>query len=231
MNADIGRKLAQDVLFWIWFVILVVAWIIVVSLIGFARSEAADLEVDPNAGWIWSDDASRALRQQYCCGGLCTVPFMAVPAFLASRIHVAVVESLKRAKEDRRLQRLQEADRMQLERLEARAAAESATASLAHSRLLLTTMLGSIDQFVRVLEFEVDASRRAVALQSIQDVLTSIQSKMATGEIVPDALHDAAIVAQARETCRDLTTLGLASDRVGRDIVRLFALGEHSERG
>lgn len=101
-----------------------------------------------------------------------------------------------------------------------------------HSRLSRTTQakkelimrLGSIDQFVRVLEIETDISRRTVALQAAHSEITILAAKLASGQISNDLLDATDVRELAKETSADLTRHGLSDDRLNRDLIRMFKL-------
>jgi hypothetical protein len=84
-------------------------------------------------------------------------------------------------------------------------------------------LLGNIDQFVRVLASERDANRRIIALQSAQSAVTTLESRVAAGELDQSALSHPQARTHASETLHDLDRLGLSEDRLARDIRRLFA--------
>lgn len=88
----------------------------------------------------------------------------------------------------------------------------------------VVTRLGSIDQFIRVLDGENDASNRTMALQKAHSEMMTLSARLASGEISRDALDDQEIRELAWETCNDLTRLGLSEDRLNRDLIRMFKL-------
>lgn len=87
--------------------------------------------------------------------------------------------------------------------------------------------LGNIDQFIRVLAHESDSSKRTVALQAAQAELTTVNAKLASEEIVAEAVLAPEVQEHAKETSADLSKLGFAEDRLNRDLQRTFKLKDN----
>lgn len=97
---------------------------------------------------------------------------------------------------------------------------------MALSKKELIMRLGSIDQFIRVLEHETDSARRAVAIQAAHSEMTILAAKLASDQLTADAVESSDVRHQAIETSADLVRLGLSQDRLNRDITRIFKLPE-----
>jgi len=95
---------------------------------------------------------------------------------------------------------------------------------LAQSKRELVRQLGVIDGFIRALSVESDVPKRTTALQGAQETMTSLAARLASGDILREALEDASIREQADETLKDLNHVGLSEDRLSRDLIRLFKL-------
>lgn len=112
--------------------------------------------------------------------------------------------------------------------MDAQAEKESALSKSAQSKKELIMRLGSIDQFIRVLETENDSSRRTVAIQAAHSELTTLAAKLASEQISREMVEAPEVRQQAIETSSDLVRLGLGEDRLNRDIVRMFKLNQTS---
>jgi hypothetical protein len=99
---------------------------------------------------------------------------------------------------------------------------EANTTSLSKHKLV--ARLGSIDGFIRAVEAAPDAANRTAHLQKAHSVMMTLAAELAAGEISRDALDVPEIRELAAETSRDIARLGLADDRLNRDIVRMFKL-------
>jgi len=110
--------------------------------------------------------------------------------------------------------------------LEKNSEAQAMLNKAAQSKKELIVRLGSIDQFIRVLENETDPARRTVALQAASSELTALSAKLATGEIIPEATDTPEVQQAAKETSFDLAKVGLAEDRLNRDLRRMFKLSD-----
>ncbi|MFM2168845.1 MAG: hypothetical protein RIS79_3216 [Verrucomicrobiota bacterium] len=110
--------------------------------------------------------------------------------------------------------------------LEKNSEAQAMQNKTAQSKKELIVRLGSIDQFIRVLENETDSARRTVALQAASSELTALSAKLATGEILPEATDTPEVQQAAKETSFDLVKVGLAEDRLNRDLRRMFKLSD-----
>ena len=110
--------------------------------------------------------------------------------------------------------------------LEKNSEAQAMRNKTAHSKKELIVRLGSIDQFIRVLESETAPARRTVALQAASAELTALSAKLATGEILSEATDTPEVQQAAKETSFDLVKAGLAEDRLNRDLRRMFKLSD-----
>ncbi len=110
--------------------------------------------------------------------------------------------------------------------LEKNSEAQAMLNKAALSKKEIIVRLGSIDQFIRVLENETDPARRTVALQAASAELTVLSAKLATGEILPEAADTPEVQQAAKETSFDLVKARLAEDRLNRDLRRMFKLSD-----
>ncbi len=108
--------------------------------------------------------------------------------------------------------------------LEKSGEAQAMLSKTALSKKELIVRLGSIDQFIRVLENETNPARRTVALQAATAELTALSAKLATGEILSEAVDAPEVQQAAKETSFDLVKAGLADDRLNRDLMRIIKL-------
>ena len=111
-----------------------------------------------------------------------------------------------------------------MQTMEAEHTAQSNLSKLAQSKQELIVRLGSIDQYIRVLGIETDLSKRTVALQAAHSEMTTLTAKLASGQISREAADDDDVRQQAAETSHDLARIGLADDRLNRDLFRIFKL-------
>jgi hypothetical protein len=105
--------------------------------------------------------------------GLCII---FVIAHVAAAAQEHITDQIADAVENRRRQKKQE-------QFETQSQKESALSKSAQSKKELIMRLGSIDQFIRVLENESDTSRRTVALQAAHSEMTALAAKLASEQI------------------------------------------------
>jgi hypothetical protein len=86
------------------------------------------------------------------------------------------------------------------------------------------SLLGSIDGYIRVLDGQPGQDDRTMMLQKAQFIMVKLVAKSASGEISRDTLDNSHVRELAAETSKDLARLGLADDRLNRDLVRMFKL-------
>jgi len=86
------------------------------------------------------------------------------------------------------------------------------------------SLLGSIDGYIRVLDGQPGRDDRTMMLQKAQFIMVKLVAKSASGEISRDTLDNSHVRELAAETSKDLARLGLADDRLNRDLVRMFKL-------
>ncbi|MBV6500980.1 MAG: hypothetical protein CJBNEKGG_03474 [Prosthecobacter sp.] len=110
--------------------------------------------------------------------------------------------------------------------LEKNSEAQAMLSKTALSKKELIVRLGSIDQFIRVLENETDPARRTVSLQAASAELTALSAKLATGEILSEAIDAPEVQQASKETSFDLAKAGLSEDRLNRDLRRIFKLAD-----
>lgn len=132
-------------------------------------------------------------------------------------------------KEARENQNRQRAFENQMSEVQKQNEAESRLSKAAQTKHEVIMRLGTIDQYLRVLGTETDASRRTVALQAAHSEMTTLAAKFASGELSDSVVNDSTVRGQAVETSRDLARLGLSEDRLSRDLTRLFRLTAREE--
>ena len=86
------------------------------------------------------------------------------------------------------------------------------------------SLLGSIDGYIRALDGQPGRDDPTVMLQKAQFIMVKLVAKSASGEISRDTLDNSHVRELAAETSKDLARLGLADDRLNRDLVRMFKL-------
>lgn len=147
---------------------------------------------------------------------------------LVALLHASVVKSMSAKMNDLKNQQDQKQFETKMQHLENESQKQSKLSKSAQSKKELVIRLGNIDQFIRVLEHESDSGKRTVALQAAQAELTTVNAKLASEEIVAEAVHAPEVQEHAKETCADLKRLGLGEDRLNRDIERTFKLAPKS---
>lgn len=123
----------------------------------------------------------------------------------------------------RRLRDLEQAEFRELEAHSAALQEQEAAEQLRQTKVDLLTMLANIDQYLRVLAEETEPSRRVIALQSIQKLLSDTLIELEVGDVPADARRDEAVTQAAARTKAEMERLGLSEDRVMNDIERAFA--------
>jgi len=221
------EEITKPLIFWglllscIW-----VAWIIQKGNAAYDQEAAKLAERIAISRWWHSNDPGTARFQVYLWGvmGLFIV---FIVAFFIAILHVSIVRSavdkFKQLK-NKREQRSFESEMAHMDRQNDKKAELS---KIAQSKQELIIRLGNIDQYVRVLELETDASKRTVALQAAHSEMTTLAAKLASGQISSEAIDAPEVQQQATETSNDLARLGLAEDRLNRDIIRMFKLGSN----
>jgi flagellar biosynthesis protein FliQ len=133
----------------------------------------------------------------------------------------------EKAEEGKRLSHQKEAQKAHqklVEEFDKESKSQQSISKESKSKHELVTRLGSIDQFVRVLEMETEPASRTMALQKAHSEMMTLAARLASGEISRDALDAQEIRELAWETCNDLARIGLENDRLNRDLIRMFKL-------
>jgi len=140
------------------------------------------------------------------------------------KFHEDMSEKAEEAKRHSHRKEAQKAHQKLVEEFDKESKSQQSLSKESKSKHELVTRLGSIDQFIRVLEGETESSNRTMALQKAHSEMMTLAARVASGEISRDALDAQEIRELAWETCNDLARLGLSEDRLSRDIKRMFKL-------
>lgn len=217
-----------------WFVLLWLTmagiWMGILLSKGYSAKAAARAEINQKTGfnrwwaegaWVGSSDDDQAAVPYFigaCIGALA----MCLPA----RIGTELTRSYLTFKKNAHDKKQEEFERNELEARARASEQENAIAfqqmNLSQSKRELVARLSAIDQFIRVLEGEPNPSRRTATMLSAQSEIAAVVGKVASSEIISEALLDSHVRAHATETYADLVRLGLKSDRLARDICRVF---------
>lgn len=148
--------------------------------------------------------------------------------FIAGAVSFYVAFAVKKGKLREQVRKSQEeaerADTIARE-IQMRIDRESKDEDVARSKKAIIASLGMIDQTLLAFPTEADSGRRVMVVQVAQEALSSLESKVLSGQILSEALNDVRIRAHAGETLADAERLGHATDRLSREIKRLFDLG------
>jgi len=121
-------------------------------------------------------------------------------------------------------QREQREFQQQMQDMDEQSSQQDKLSKFAQSKQELIMRLGSIDQFIRVLETETDGNNRTMALQDAHSQMTKLTASLASEQISREAFDDAVVREHAWETSKDLERIGLSNDRLNRDLIRMFKL-------
>lgn len=219
-----------------WFVGISVVWFLWINGKATDAYSAAQAMVNQKTGFdhwwhsshmLWTGDAESA-RNRWFIGGL----FGLIGVWtLANFIAVSMADCKKAAiarnrKAQANLQ--QQHFQQQMQDINEQNTKEANLSKAAQSKQELIVRLGTIDQYIRVLGMEKDTAQRTVALQAAHSEITTLAAKLSSGQISREVLDAPDIRAQALETCKDLASVGLANDRLSRDLVRIFKLNGDS---
>lgn len=172
----------------------------------------------------WNGNEPGKARMWVYIWGLAGFYLVFVVAHLVSLLHASVVKSMAGKLSDLKSQRDQKHFEAKMQHLEHENQKQTKLSKSAQSKKELVMRLGNIDQFIRVLAHESDSSKRTVALQAAQAELTTINAKLASEEIVAEAIIAPEVQEHAKETSADLSKLGFSEDRLNRDLQRTFKL-------
>jgi hypothetical protein len=211
-----------------WFLVLAVlwfSWIIPEANAAYDRAAAELANRNSIMQWWNSSEPSKA-RIWVIFFGLAGLYIVFVVAHFVALLHSSAMRSVAEKRQEKRNRQEQHKFDSKMQDMEQENAKQSRLSQTARSKKELILRLGSIDQFVRVLEHETDASRRTVALQAAHSEMTTLTAKLASEEIIPDMVDAPEVRRHAQETSSDLARLGYGEDRLNRDIVRTFKLGQ-----
>ena len=195
---------------WIWFIVLTgVLWAIII-----------DITNQPEAG------ISTQLRffPRLLIATLASYFAAKYIAPVQLKIHEDMVEKAEEAKRLSHQKEAQKAHLKMVEEFDKESKSQQTLSKESKSKHELVTRLGSIDQFIRVVELETEPSNRTMALQKAHSEMMTLAARLASGEISRDALDALEVQELACETYNDLARLGLSDDRLSRDIKRMFKL-------
>ena len=202
--------------FWIW-------WIIQKANDAHAKKAAEVADEWFVSRWMDSGAATRTWVFTMLAG-LAGLGLVFVVAHFIGLLHASVARSISQTRQNIQNKRDQRAFESKMQDMDRQNSEQAALSQFARSKKELIMRLGSIDQYIRVLEIEKDTSKRTVALQAAHSEMTTITAKLASGEIIREALDAPEVRAQALETSKDLVRLGFAEDRLNRGIVQRFRL-------
>lgn len=139
-------------------------------------------------------------------------------------IHQTMIEKAAHAKESLQQEQAQEALQKEIDSLNKESRNQQDASKTSQSKRELVMRLGSVDQFIRVLEAETEVGKRTVALQAAHSEMMTLAAKLSSGELSREAVDAPEVRELASETSKDLARLGLSEDRLSRDLTRMFKL-------
>lgn len=214
---------------WVWFFIIGAVWMIFMIAQGNAAYDKAAAETATKTGFahFWSSgagilnsDADNA-RMGWIMGGVFGLVGVFIVAHFISGAQINLQRSIAEDSRNRQLHRERREFEEKLDRETDRLTSQN---KLAQSKRELVRQLGVIDGFIRALSVEPDVSKRTTALQGAHEIMTGLAARLASGDILREALEDRSIQEQACETVKDLDQADLSNDRLTRDLIRLFSL-------
>ena len=231
MDYDDYKKKAR----WGWFFALSVIWMwwIMGQASDAYNKAAAETATKTGFGHWWSSgagifnsDADNA-HSNVIFGGLFGLIGVFIVAHIIAGIQVSMKQDTTRKNHEAQNQRKQREFQKQIEDMGEQSNREDKLLNFAQSKQELIMRLGSIDQFIRVLETETDANSRTMALQDAHSQMTKLTASLASEQISREAFDDPIVREHALETSKDLARIGLANDRLNRDLIRMFKLNGH----
>ncbi len=229
MDYDAYKKKAR----WLWFFVLSVPWMMLMISAGndAYNKVAAETAAKTGLAHLWSSgagvlnsDADNA-RMSYIMGGVFGLIGVFIVAHIIAGIQVSMKEDAAKKKLEAQNQREQQEFQQQMQDMDEQSNQQDKLSKFAQSKQELIMRLGSIDQFVRVLETETDANSRTMALQDAHAQMTKLTASLASEQISREAFDDPVVREHAWETSKDLARIGLSNDRLNRDLMRMFKLG------
>jgi mannitol-specific phosphotransferase system IIBC component len=228
MDYDDYKKKAR----WIWFFVLSVPWMMFMISEGNDAYTKAAAETAGKTGFshFWSNgagvfnsDADNA-RMSYIMGGVFGLIGVFFVAHIIAGVQVSMKQDAAKKNQEAQNQREQSEFQKQMQDMDEQSNQQDKLSKFAQSKQELIMRLGSIDQFVRVLETETDANSRTMALQDAHSQMTKLTASLASEQISREAFDDPVVREHAWETSKDLALIGLANDRLNRDLTRMFKL-------
>lgn len=228
MDDDDYKKRAR----WIWFFVLSVPWMMFMIGAGNDAYNKAAAEMATKTGiggwWargagIFNSDADNA-RMSYITGGIFGLAGVFFVAHIIAGVQLSMKEDAAKRKREAQNQREQREFQQQMQDLDEQSSQQDKLSKFAQSKQELIMRLGSIDQFIRVLETETDANSRTMALQDAHSQMTKLTASLASEQISREAFDDPVVREHAWETSKDLSRIGLSNDRLNRDLMRMFKL-------
>jgi hypothetical protein len=212
-----------------WFLVLSVLWLWwVIPEANAAYDRAvAELEASNTLMRWWNSNEPINARGRVLVMGIFALSLVFGVAHFVALLHASAMRNVAEKLQDRRNKQEQRKFESKMQDMEQENEKQSKLSQAARSKKELILRLGSIDQFIRVLEHETDASRRTVALQAAHSEMTTVTAKLASEEISPEMVDAPEVRQHAQETSSDLARLGLSDDRLNRDIKRMFKLGQN----
>lgn len=217
---------------WFWFFALSVIWmwwIIGKSSDAYDKAAAETATKTGLAHWwssgagVLNSDADNA-RMSYIMGGVFGLVGVFFVAHIIAGVQVSMKEDTAKKKREAQSQREQREFQQQMEDMDEQSSQQDKLSKFAQSKQELIMRLGSIDQFIRVLETETDANTRTMALQDGHSQMTKLTASLASEQISREAFDDPVVREHAWETSKDLERIGLSNDRLNRDLIRMFKL-------
>jgi hypothetical protein len=205
----------------IWFSSIGFVWMLWIFILANEAYDKAKAELD-KTGFLsrwWNGNVPRDAWIGMMFRGLLGLILVFAAAHLLASLQLYLAKSIAEWRSQREFKH-------RIRTIDIESFEQARLSKIALSKKELIMRLGSIDQFIRVLEHETDPARRTVALQAASSELTALSAKLATGEIVPEASDSPEVQQAAKETSFDLAKVGLAEDRLNRDLRRMFKLSD-----
>jgi uncharacterized protein YxeA len=228
MDYDAYKKKAR----WFWFFALSVIWMWwIICMANNAYDKAAAQTATKtgfshfwsSGGGIMNSDADNA-RMGIIMGGVFGLVLVFIVAHIIAGVQVSMKQDADQKNQEVQNQREQREFQQQMQNMDEQSNQQDKLSKFAQSKQELIMRLGSIDQFVRVLETETDANSRTMALQDAHSQMTKLTASLASEQISREAFDDPVVREHALETSKDLARIGLANDRLNRDLQRMFKL-------
>ena len=224
---DCEEEAKRPRIFWfLVFGVLWFSWIIPEANAAYEKA-AAELQASNAIMRWWNSNEPGKARMWVYLWGFMGLGIAFVVAHFVALLHASVVKSMAEKVQDFKSQRDQKQFEAKMQHLEHENQKQTKLSKSAQSKKELVMRLGNIDQFIRVLAHESDSSKRTVALQAAQAELTTVNAKLASEEIVAEAVLAPEVQEHAKETSADLSKLGFAEDRLNRDLQRTFKLKDN----